>query len=263
MAMEIMNNYNNYAAQGITESSAANSTKKKASQKPAKTETEVKMTQTTGDSKAKNTADYMKELEKLAPSVEFKVGNSFSSAKNGLTLTINPKLLEKMQNDPAKEQEMKELIRGVESMTRLSEGLNRASGWKTVFRHSYIDENGKYCHIALIRNEHGYKMSEELREERRKNSEKFIEKAKEKAAKKKEELEQALDEKKVEKTEEKSDYNKAQQFLEKKMDISKDGMVYMDDAEFKMIVEAMKEDNADKVNTKQQTQVGANLDLKI
>lgn len=97
MAMEIMNNYNNYAAQGITESSAANSTKKKASQKPAKTETEVKMTQTTGDSKAKNTADYMKELEKLAPSVEFKVGNSFSSAKNGLTLTINPKLLEKMQ----------------------------------------------------------------------------------------------------------------------------------------------------------------------
>lgn len=259
MAMEIMNHYSSYAAQSMAQSSTANSVAKKAAEKSEKTETEAKTTQTTENSKEKNQADYIRGLEKLAPSVEFKVGTVFSSAKNGLTLTINPKLLEKMQKDPAKEQEMKELIRGVESMTRLSEGMNRASGWKTVFRHSYIDENGKYCHIALIRNEHGYKMSEELREERRKNSEKFIEKSKEKAVKKKEEIEQALDEKK----EGKIDRKKAQEIFEKKMAVSKDGMIYMTDTDFKNIMEALKEENKEKAEEKQQTQIGANLDLKV
>lgn len=259
MAMEIINHYSNYVTQSMAQSSAANNTTKKAAEKSEKTENQAKTTQTIENSKVKNTAEYTKKLEQLAPSVEFKVGTAFSSAKSGLTLTINPKLLEKMQNDPAKEQEMKELIRGVESMTRLSEGMNRASGWKTVFRHSYIDENGKYCHIALIRNEHGYKMSEELREERRKNSEKFIERSKEKTAKKKEEIEQALDEKK----EGKIDRKKAQEIFEKKIAVSKDGMIYMTDTDFKSIMEAMKEENGQKAETKQQVQIGANLDLKI
>lgn len=71
------------------------------------------------------------------------MGTTFFSGKNGETLTINPKLLEKMQNDPKKD------------------------------------------HIAYLRNEHGYKMSEKLQEERQKNSEKLIEKSKEKIAKKK------------------------------------------------------------------------------
>ncbi|WP_156337609.1 hypothetical protein [Roseburia faecis] len=51
----------------------------------------------------------MSKLEKLAPSVEFGIGNTHSSAKSGKTLTINQKLLEKMQDDPNKEKEMKEI----------------------------------------------------------------------------------------------------------------------------------------------------------
>lgn len=145
-----------------------------------------------------STTDYLRTLEKLAPSVKFRIGNSFSSAKTGKTLTINPKLLEKMQNDPEQEKETMELIRGVEAMTKLSESMNKASGWKTVFRHSYIDENGKYCQIALVRNEHGYKLSEKLRKERWENAEKLIEKTKEKAARKREELQEKLDEKRAE-----------------------------------------------------------------
>lgn len=133
-----------------------------------------------------STTDYLRTLEKLAPSVEFRIGTTFSSAKTGKTLTINPKLLEKMQNDPEQEKETMELIRGVETMTKLSESMNKASGWKTVFRHSYIDENGKYCQIALVRNEHGYKLSEKLRKERWENAEKLIEKTKETAARKRE-----------------------------------------------------------------------------
>ena len=213
----------------------------------------------TGSSKSKSTTEYARELAKLAPSVEFKVGNSFQTAKTGQTLTINPKILEKMQNDPEKEKEMKELIRGVESMTKLVDGINKASGWKTVFRHSYIDENGKYCHIALVRNEFGYKMSEKLREERRKNAEKLIEKTKEKAAKKKEELEEM----KEAKAAGKSAYSKAEQLLDEKISASKDGMIYLNDTDFKTIMEAVKEDNADKTRTKEQREVGGNLDLKI
>ena len=79
-------NYSSYAAQNMAGSNAASSMKKK--------ETE-KTSDTAGSSKSKSTSDYANELAKLAPSVEFKVGNSFSTAKSGKTLTINPKLLEK------------------------------------------------------------------------------------------------------------------------------------------------------------------------
>ncbi len=77
MAMEITNNYSSYAAQRMAESS----TKKK--------ETE-NTSETAGSSKSRSTSDYVNELAKLVPSVELKVGNSFSTAKSGKTLTINP-----------------------------------------------------------------------------------------------------------------------------------------------------------------------------
>ena len=222
MAMEISGNFLDYSVK--TQNYSSNAEQSNAA----------------GSSESKSRAEYASELAKLVPSVDFKVGSSYASAKSGKTLTVNPQLLEKMRNDPEKEKEMKELIKGVESMTRLSESFNKASGWKTVFRHSYIDENGKYCHIALIRNEHGYKMSEKLREERRKNAEKLIEKQKEKVEKKKEE---------------------AEKLFKEKYAASKDGKIYMNDTEFKTVMEAIKEDNADKTDTKEQ--VGANVDIQV
>lgn len=119
MAMEITNSYRSYIAQNMAGSSVTNSTKNK--------ETE-KTSETAGSSGSKGMEDYVRELAKLVPSVDLKVGNAFASAKNGKTLTINPKLLEEMKNNPEKEKEMKELIKGVESMTRLSESMNKASG---------------------------------------------------------------------------------------------------------------------------------------
>jgi len=180
--------------------------------------------------KSKNTADYVKELAKLVPSVELKIGNAFQTTKSGKTLTINPKLLEKMQNDPEQEKEMKELIKGVESMTKLMDGINKASGWTVVYRHSYIDENGKYREIAYVRNDFMLNMSDKLRKERRKNSEKLIERAKEKAVAKKEELQEMLEEKETIKT--------------------REGI-------------GEKEERAEKNTTKEQFQTGVNVDLKI
>jgi len=250
MAMEITNNYSSYAAQ----SNAAGSTKKK--------ETE-NTSETTGNSKSRSTSDYVNELAKLVPSVELKVGNSFSTAKSGKTLTINPQLLEKMQNDPEKEKEMKELIRGVESAVNMLDSVMNASGWSVVFKHDYIDENGKYRQIALVRNDFMLNMSDKLREERKKNSEKLLERAKEKAAEKKEKLEETLEEKKAEKAGDGSAYNKAEQLINEKMAASKDGMIYLNDTDMKTIIEAAQEEEAGKTTVKDQSQVGANLDLKI
>lgn len=144
MAMEITNNYSSYAAQTMTESGATSGTKKKGTEKTQ---------ETAGNSKSKSTAEYANELAKLAPSVEFKVGNACSSARNGKSLTVNPKLLEKIQNDPEKEKDMKDMIKGVESMSKLAESLTKASGWTIVYQHSYIDENGKYHCRMQTRND--------------------------------------------------------------------------------------------------------------
>lgn len=278
MAMEITNNYGSYAAQSMAVNNAANGAGKKETNKASQAanqttrQTTGQTAQTAGSSKSNSASDYANELSKLVPSVEFRVGNSFASDETGQTLTVNPKLLEKMRNDPEKEKEMKELIKGVEAMTQLSESLNKATGWKTVFRHSYIDENGKYCHIALIRNEFMLDMSDKLREERRENAEKLLEKQKEKAAEKAEELEEKINEKQLEEKEnakaeeksaEKSDYSKAEKLLAEKVLSSKDGTVYMNDEEFKEIIEVVKEDKEGSTDTKAQPQAGANLDIRI
>ena len=254
MAMEITNNYSSSVAQGMAGSNAASSTKKK--------ETE-NTSETTGNSKSRSTSDYVNELAKLVPSVELKVGNSFSTAKSGKTLTINPQLLEKMQNDPEKEKEMKELIRGVESAVNMLDSVMNASGWSVVFKHDYIDENGKYRQIALVRNDFMLNMSDKLREERRKNSEKLIEKTKEKAVEKKKELEDALEEKRTIKEDKKTTPDKVEQFLDEKITDSKDNTVLLNEEDIKTIIEIAKDNNMEQTNVKDQMQVGSNLDLKI
>ncbi len=251
-------NYSSYAAQSM----AAGSMKKK--------ETE-NTSETAENSKAKSTADYANELAKLVPSVDFKIGNSCSSAQSGKSLTVNPKLLEKMQNDPEQAKETKELIRGVESAMNLIDSINKASGWTVVYKHSYIDENGKYHSVGYYRNDFMLNMSDKLREERKKNSEKLFEKTKEKAAERKEKLEETLVEKKEEKAEEVttekaaggSAYNKAEQLINEKMAASNEGTIYLNDTDMKTIIEAAREEGAGKTTVKEQAQVGANLDLKI
>ena len=234
---------------------------RQAAQKKKETEN---TSETAGGSKPRSTSEYMDELEKLVPSVELKVGNSFSTAKSGKTLTINPQLLKKMQNDPEKEKEMKELIKGVESAVNMLDSVMNASGWSVVFKHDYIDENGKYRQIALVRNDFMLNMSDKLREERRKNSEKLIEKTKEKAVEKKVKLEETLEEKKTEKAEDGTvTPNKAERLLHEKMADSKGGTVYLNDTDIRTIIEAAQEKDAGKTTVKDQPQVGANLDLKI
>ncbi len=254
MAMEITNNYSGYASQYMASNSSTNGTKKKDTEQTA---------ESVHSSKPKSTAEYMSELAKLVPSVECKIGNTFSSAKSGKTLTINPLLLEKMQSDPEKENEMKELIKGVESAVNMLDSVMNASGWTVVFKHDYIDENGKYRQIALVRNDFMLNMSDKLREERRKNSEKLVEKTKEKAAEKKKELEETLEEKRTIKEDEKTISDKVEQLLDEKVTVSKDNTVLLNEEDIKVIIEVAKDNNVEQSNVKNQMQVGSNLDLKI
>lgn len=114
MAMDITSTYGSYAAQDAAKSSVAGSMKKK----------EAGML---WGSRAENMADYVDELAKLAPSVDVRVGSTFSSARSGKTLTLDPGILNKMRNDPQKEKDMKDMIRGVEFITKFVDGLDRKS----------------------------------------------------------------------------------------------------------------------------------------
>lgn len=267
MAMEITDNIGN-VYENIYAVQKQQGTKKETISKPEakkKVSSKTGMKETLSTQKnigaAADSNDYFNSLAKLAPSVEFRMGNTFSTAKSGKTLTINPALLNKMQNDPEQEKETKELIKGVEFMTKMMDGIYKASGWKVVYRHGYIDENGKYRSVSLVRNEAGYKMSEKLRKERRENSEKLINKIKAKSAKRKEELQEALAEKRAGKGGEKT--GKAEKLINEKIAASKDGMIYMDDAEFRNFIEVMKEDEAEDADTKNKPVIGMNLDMQV
>lgn len=257
MAMEITNNYTS-----VYESTYATQ-KQQETKKETGSKAGTKETATTQKNvgAAADSSDYFKQLAKLAPSVDCRIGTTYATAKSGKTLTINPALLDKMQNDPETEKEMKELIKGVEMMTKFMDGIYKASGKTVVFRHSYIDENGKYRAYSCVKSDD--RMSKKLREERRKNFEKFMAKTKEKAAKRKEELQKSLEEKRAEKRKDKT--SKIEKLIKERITASQDGMIYMDDAEFREILDAMKEDSADanKANTKEQPAVGVNLDLQV
>ena len=280
MAMEITNNYNAYENVYATQKQQTEK-KQAASGKETSETAAAQKNSEAGNDKAKSVAGYAKELEKFVPSVEFRVGNACASAQRGKSLTVNPKLLEKMQNDPKTKKDMEDMIKGVESMSKLAESLTKASGWTIVYQHSYIDENGKYHCRMQTRNDGMLKLSDKLREERKKNSEKLLEKTKERAAEKQEELQEALEGNKT-KTEENTDreqeksgiitvkentpMEKVEQMLLEKLENSENGEIYLDDDDMQKVIEAAREQEEEQAGKKQGNHanvIGANLDMKI
>lgn len=133
-------------------------------------------------------ADYARELAKLAPSVQVKVGTTFSSDRSGKTLTINPGLLNKMMHDPKQAQDTKEMIKGVEFITKFVDGLYKSTGKVLLYRHSYIDADGKYRCFSRVKDVRSEKMSATLRKQRQKNSQNLIAKTKANAVKKRKQV---------------------------------------------------------------------------
>ena len=244
MAMEITSNYSSYAAQGM-----ADNTKKRAE----KTSEPVKTNNT------ESTSDYLSKLQKQVPYMTLEVGSGLSMARDNKvnTLAVNPKLLEKMQNDPEKAKEYTQRLKDIENAQKFVDGYMKAKGSKTKFSHWYVDENGNYSHIAYY--EHDNTFYKKLSEKSREN----IEKTREKSAEKQKEFQEKLEEKRTGQEDGTATPNKAEQLINEKIATSKDGTIYLNDIDIRTIIEAAQEDGAGKTVVKDQPQVGANLDLKI
>jgi len=264
MAITGVSNYNS-----VYENTYASSRKEAAKKEETKeTSSAQKSAETT---KKSSNEEYLKNLQKQVPYMKLEVGNGLSMARDNKvnTLAVNPKLLEKMQNDPEKAKEYMQRLKDIENAQKFVDGYMKAKGSTTKFSHWYVDENGNYSHIAYY--EHDNTFYKKLSEKSRENIKKHIEKTKEKAAEKKEALEEMLKEKETAKTEEEtgktseetSAYKKAKQLIDEKIGASKDDTIYLNDTDIRTIMEAVQEDGAGKHTVKEQAQVGVNLDFRI
>ncbi len=220
--------------------------------------------------------EYLKNLQKQVPYIKLQTGYGLNTSNDSKVnvVSVNPKLLEKMQNDPKAAKEYTQRLKDVESATKWVDNFEQSMGYTAVCRHGYVDENGNFSSFAVVVRKD--EMNEKLRKEAQENAEKRIEKSREKARENAEQLAEKLEEKaeeakESEKSEEKkvvtedgtTTPNKAEQLLKEKMAASKDGTIYLNDTDMKTIIEAAQEEDAGKTIVKEQTQVGANLDLKI
>ncbi|MXP77352.1 hypothetical protein GN277_18805 [Lachnospiraceae bacterium WCA-9-b2] len=216
--------------------------------------------------------EYLKNLQKQVPYIKLQTGYGLNTSNDSKVnvVSVNPKLLEKMQNDPQAAKEYTQRLKDVESATKWVDNFEKSMGYTAVCRHGYVDENGNFSSFAVVVRKD--EMNEKLRKEAQENAEERIEKSREKARENAEKLEENAEEaKESEKSEEKkvvkedgtTTPNKAEQLINEKMATSKEGTIYLNDTDMKTIIEAAQEEDAGKTTVKDQPQVGANLDLKI
>ena len=278
MAMEITNNYsayeNTYAAQ------------KKGAGNPDKTaagNTEVKQSAV---GKYSN-EEYLKNLQKQVPYMKLQIGQGINLQNDGKVniVDINPKLLEKMQNDPAAAKEYTQRLKDVERALKFADNFSKSMGHTVVCSHSYIDENGKFSHFAVVVKKD--LLNEKLRKEAEENAKKQIEKTRENARKKTEQLTEQLEEKAEEAKEAEKEkepditaesdalkdngatqpdalQDKAEQMLLEKLNHSDNGEIYIDDEEMQLIIQSATEDEqgrSDKI--KNPVVSGNNFDMQV
>ena len=225
--------------------------------------------------KKSNNEEYFKNLQKQVPYIKLQTGYGLNTNNNGKVnvVDVNPKLLEKMQNDPKAAKEYTQRLRDVEAATKWVDNFEKSMGYTAICRHGYVDENGNFSSFAVVVRKD--ELNEKLRKEAQENTEKQIEKTRENARKKAEQIAEKLEEKaeEVEEAEEKiaisegtQDENnmakdRAEKLLSERLRNVADGEVYLDNKDMQVIIEAAK--NEEKAATKQFSGVGDNLDLKI
>lgn len=241
MSMEINVNLNsNYAIQNMDVNSTANASKKRIGGASANVADRTEKVET---SKEGGTSDYLSKLQKQVKDMKLKAGYSFAQPKGNIThcITVNPKLLEKMQNSPQMAKEYTQRLKDIQSASNYVTCYYKAKGDIVYYNDQwYIDENGNCSHFAqtIIKD----RTNERMRKEAQKNAEKQIEKTRENIRKKAKELAEKLEE---------------------KLSASKDGVIYLYDTDIKTIMEAAKEAAGDSASYREQIKVGANFDLRI
>lgn len=274
MAMEITNNYSNYTSQYLSGNGSANGINKKDAE-PGTVES----------TKTQSTQDYLKALQKKVPYVELETGMSLSMKRDKRSvIAVNPKLLEKMQNDPEAEKQYTQTLKDIERAEKTVDAYyNALGGVVERTSHWYVDENGKYYHFAYTRRDD--KLNKKIREETKKNSEKLIEKTREKSRKKAKELKEKLEEKAEEAKEEKAkEENKqqdssvntqapdaavmeaAEKMLSKKLEHSENGEIYLNETDMQPVMAAIRkaEDAAAESSARAAGQeAGSAVDIKV
>lgn len=150
---------------------------------------------TTETVKKSSREEYLKSIQKQVTCVTLETGTGLNTKKDNKigTITINPMLLDKMQNDPEAEKKYIQTIKDIERAEQtVAAYYDAIGGYVERSSHWYIDENGKYCHFGYVYRDD--KLNKKLRREAQENAEELIEKTLEKSRKKKEELVEKLKE---------------------------------------------------------------------
>ena len=205
--------------------------------------------------------EYLQKLQKQVKDLTLEIGSGLSTKKDNMVgaVTINPKLLEKMQNDPKAEKEYTQMLQGIQRAESIVGSYYNSIG-NVVERtsHWYMDENGNLVSFGHVRIEN--KLDKELRKQADENARKLIEKTREKAKEKAEELQERLDSIKEAKTD-KTAENKAEKILSEKFSNAAGGEIYLDETDMKPILQAISSEEQGKMNV--EPGVGKNFDLKI
>ena len=295
MAISSVSNYSNiyenvYGMQKAKDREVKEQNKGKTSEETKKQqEANIK----NGTQQEVNNQAYLNKLQKQRTHVKLEAGMGLSmkiDQKQG-AVTINPKLLEKMQNDPEAEKQYTELIKNIEMAEKtVGAYYNAMGGYVERTSHWYIDENGKYTHFGYVRRDD--KLNKKLREEAKKNAEKLVEKNREKVAEKRKRLEEAmkkrLEEKRKEASEEKASekeeskeiiVNESEslqepastvdgikqvvELLEEKHEKSMDGSVFFDTRDMQKIMDAVKGEEQEEGQEGGQTARTASRDVTV
>ncbi len=174
--------------------------KKEAVKKEETKETAV-MKKSAEAAKKSSNEEYLKSLQKQVPYMKLQIGYGINTNNDGKVnvLDVNPKLLEKMQNDPKAAKEYTQRLKDIEAATKWVDNYMKSMGSTVIVRHCYVDENGNFSNFSIsIRKD---ELNERLRKEAQKNAEEQIEKLREKAREKAEQIAEKPEEKAREKAE--------------------------------------------------------------
>lgn len=259
MAITGVNNYNS-----VYENTYASSGKEVAKKEEAKETAAAK--KSTETAKKNSNEEYLKNLQKQVPYIKLQVGYGINTNNDGKVniVDINPKLLEKMQNDPKAAEEYTQRIKDVEAAVKWLDNYKKSVGHTVIVRHDYIDENGKYYHFSISVKKD--KLNEKFRKEAQENAEKRIEKSREKARENAKQLAEKLEEKAEKEDADESKTKKAEKLLEDKLENTEDGKIVLDNDDMQKVIEAAREQEESQAAKKQGNNanvLGANLDLQI
>ena len=95
--------------------------------------------------------EYLKNLQKQVPYIKLQTGYGLNTSNDSKVnvVSVNPKLLEKMQNDPQAAKEYTQRLKDVESATKWVDNFEKSMGYTAVCRHGYVDENGNFSSFAV------------------------------------------------------------------------------------------------------------------